>query len=142
MLRIKSEKGQALVETALVLPLLLMILFGIFDFGWVFFTRMKIENTAREGARFAAVNFAQEAANEAASIDAIKQHVVNERPELNLTTSDVVVTLSGTGEHYKRYITVQINTELTPLTHFFDFLWPSIDFSTQVTMYREKEPTT
>ena len=32
----KSQKGQAIVETALILPILLMLLFGITDFGRLF----------------------------------------------------------------------------------------------------------
>jgi len=33
--KLKNEKGQAFVEFAIVLPLLLMILCGIIDYGWI-----------------------------------------------------------------------------------------------------------
>jgi len=52
---LKSEKGQALVELALVLPLLLLLLMGIFEFGRIFFDYLCIANASREGARWAAV---------------------------------------------------------------------------------------
>ncbi|MEI6207934.1 MAG: TadE/TadG family type IV pilus assembly protein [Desulfuromonadales bacterium] len=50
-----AEKGQALVEFALILPLLLLLLFGIIEFGRAFFQKNMTINAAREGARFAVV---------------------------------------------------------------------------------------
>jgi Flp pilus assembly protein TadG len=48
-----SERGQALLETALVLPVVLLIAVGIFEFGRAFQTWQIITNAAREGARIA-----------------------------------------------------------------------------------------
>jgi Flp pilus assembly protein TadG len=54
--RIKVEKkGQAVVETALILPIIILILMGIIDFGLMFNNYLVINNAAREGARNAAV---------------------------------------------------------------------------------------
>ena len=50
-MRIRSRGGQSLVEFALVLPLLLIILFGIIDFGIAMYDRAVVTNAAREGAR-------------------------------------------------------------------------------------------
>ncbi len=47
----RGEQGSALVEFAVVLPLLLLILFGIFDFGFLFQKYEVVTNAAREGAR-------------------------------------------------------------------------------------------
>ncbi len=51
----QSEAGQSLVEFTLVLPLLLVMLFAIVDFGRAFYTDSILTNAAREGARMAAV---------------------------------------------------------------------------------------
>jgi len=51
----KSEKGQALVELALILPILLLLVFGIIEFGRIFGTHLMITHGAREGARAASV---------------------------------------------------------------------------------------
>ncbi len=48
-----SERGAELVEFALVMPLLLLIMFGIFDFGLLFQRYEVLTNAAREGARLA-----------------------------------------------------------------------------------------
>lgn len=48
-----GEQGQAIVEMALTLPLLLLIVFGMFDFGLLFQKYEVVTNAAREGARLA-----------------------------------------------------------------------------------------
>ena len=54
---LKSEKGQAMVEFALVLPLLLILLCGIIDFGWLYYNQITLNNAAREGARYAVIYY-------------------------------------------------------------------------------------
>lgn len=45
----KPEKGQSLVEFALVLTVLLLLLSGIFDFGRAIFTQFALQDSAEEG---------------------------------------------------------------------------------------------
>jgi len=52
----KDKKGQSLVEFALVLPLLLLILFGITEFGRAIMTKNVLHSASREGARLAVVS--------------------------------------------------------------------------------------
>jgi hypothetical protein len=53
-----AARGQALVEFALVAPLLFLMLFGIITFGtWVFY-QQQLTNAAREAARYAAIHSA------------------------------------------------------------------------------------
>jgi Flp pilus assembly protein TadG len=49
----KSERGTALLETALTLPLLLLVSVSIFEFGRAYQTWQILTNAAREGARVA-----------------------------------------------------------------------------------------
>jgi Flp pilus assembly protein TadG len=46
-------RGQALTEFALVLPVFLLVLSGILDFGFLLYSRMTVINAARDGARAA-----------------------------------------------------------------------------------------
>jgi hypothetical protein len=50
------RSGQALAEFALVLPVLLVLLLGVFDFGRAIIVNTGLTNAAREGARLAIVN--------------------------------------------------------------------------------------
>ena len=52
----KSEKGQAAVEFALCLPLVLLILAAVVDFGWVFMHELSLSMAVREGARVAVIH--------------------------------------------------------------------------------------
>lgn len=47
----RGTDGQAIVELALVLPVVLMILFGITEFGRALHAYLAIQNAAREGVR-------------------------------------------------------------------------------------------
>ena len=49
------SRGQALVEFALIIPIFLLMLFGIIDIGRVIWANDALSNAAREGARFASV---------------------------------------------------------------------------------------
>ena len=55
----RGEDGQAMVEFALILPIFLLILCGIIDFGWLFYNQLSLNNACREGARYAVVNTAE-----------------------------------------------------------------------------------
>ena len=51
--RRRGRRGQAVVEFALVIPIFMLVLAAILDFGFMLFQRMTIINAAREGARAA-----------------------------------------------------------------------------------------
>ena len=55
-MRVRDEEGVALVEFALVLPLLLLLLFGMLEFGKAFNYWLDANHLANEGVRFAVVN--------------------------------------------------------------------------------------
>lgn len=46
----RHERGQSLIEMAIILPVILLILAGVFDFGRVFYTYTVVVNAAREAA--------------------------------------------------------------------------------------------
>jgi Flp pilus assembly protein TadG len=50
----RSERGAAMVEFAVVLPLLLLLVFGIIDFGRALYTLNNLTSAVREGGRYAA----------------------------------------------------------------------------------------
>jgi Flp pilus assembly pilin Flp len=51
----RDEEGAAIVEFALVMPILALIIFGIIDFGRAFYTVNNIISAVREGARYGAI---------------------------------------------------------------------------------------
>lgn len=53
--RLRSQRGAELIEFALIFPLLLLVMLGIIDFGFLFQRYEVLTNAAREGARMAAL---------------------------------------------------------------------------------------
>ncbi len=53
---VRSPRGQALIEFAFVLPIMLVFLFAIVDFGIAIDRRITLQHSVREGARYAAVH--------------------------------------------------------------------------------------
>jgi len=51
MTKWRNKRGASAVEFALVLPLLIVILFGIIEFGLLMYNQAVITNASREGAR-------------------------------------------------------------------------------------------
>ena len=54
-LRRGSLRAQDLIEFALVFPVLMLLLFGVIDFGRIFHVLIAISNAAREGARYGVI---------------------------------------------------------------------------------------
>ena len=50
----KNLRAQSVIEFALTLPLILVLVLGMVDFGRIFFTKMILTNAAREGANYLA----------------------------------------------------------------------------------------
>jgi Flp pilus assembly protein TadG len=54
--RDRDQRGAVIVEFALVVPILLLLVFGIFEFGYMLNRDMIIGNASRDGARVASLN--------------------------------------------------------------------------------------
>jgi len=79
----KREDGQSLVEFTLVLPIFLLVLFAIVDFGMAFHAWITVTNSAREGARIGSVR---------ATSGEIEQRVRDTATSLDQTDLSVAVT--------------------------------------------------
>jgi len=77
-----ASRGQTLVEFALVLPLLILLIAGIFDFGRAIYGYNTVLNASREAARVAIVH---------QTASTIKQQAVDHAVALGLSPSDVTV---------------------------------------------------
>jgi Flp pilus assembly protein TadG len=92
--RPKGQRGSALVEAAIVTPLLLLLLAGVADFGRAYFSYIAIINASREGARSAAKLPCYSAGTyKAAILQVTKQAAAtNSGTGNNIILSDVKVT--------------------------------------------------
>jgi len=97
----RSDSGAAMVEFAIVLPILIMFLLGIIDFGRAFFLYNNLTNAVREGARLGAVQMpnVNVAAVQTRVTDRVRQFTSNPSaaPSVSVssTAQDVTVTVNG-----------------------------------------------
>lgn len=110
--RCKREDGQAMVEFALILPIFLLILCGIIDFGWLFYNQLSLNNACREGARYAVVNTAENA-----DTIAIINHIENNTTTVFANDGiDISVVYSSPGDPTSGDITVSMEAEISFFT--------------------------
>lgn len=88
---VRNERGQGLVEFALVVPMLLILVFGIAEFGRAWMTRNVLTGAAREAARIAAVPVAGGGSNNAAATTRASQLLTS----AGITTATVTVVDDG-----------------------------------------------
>lgn len=86
MNNLKDQKGQALVEFAIVLPILLLLVMGILQFGMMLNSYLTIENAAREGARTGIIG---------SSDSEIQNLIISTSPNLDPAKLKVTITPSG-----------------------------------------------
>ena len=104
----KSEKGQSLVEFALVLPVLILLLFGIIDFSRILHASLTMDHAGREAARAASIGKTDTEVNATA---------VNNASSISLPADKVVISPTGTkdsGSNVTITITYPVNF-LTPV---------------------------
>ncbi len=107
----KKEDGQAMVEFALVLPILLLFLCGIIDFGWVFGNQLAANNATREATRYEVVNY-----NAATADTDVTTKITEQLPSGIFSGIAVDVTQSG------EEINVVFNGDIKILTPFLSTL--------------------
>jgi Flp pilus assembly protein TadG len=110
--KLKREDGQSMVEFALILPIFLLILCGIIDFGWLFYNQLSLNNACREGARYAVVH-----TEENADTQAIINHIENLSTNVFANDGvDIKVTYSAPSDPTAGDITVSMEADISFFT--------------------------
>ena len=133
--RKNGEKGQALVEFTLLVPIFLLLLFAIIDFGMGFYSWITVTNAAREGARLGAVLATQQE---------IEDRVYQAASLPDEATKMTVVVTNAQGQPGQS-VTVTVNYDydlITPLAGIVSFvsgntLGPTLTFSSTADMRLE-----
>jgi len=100
----RGERGQALAEFAIVLPLLLLLIAGILEFGRAWNIKQAVTDAAREGARYAVV--ADGDMTLAIVEDKIKQRLA----QSSIDTAAATIDITG-GFHEAGEMTVSVSTQ-------------------------------
>jgi len=77
--RARRDEGASAVEFALVSMLLVLLLFGIIQFGWLFWQWLELTHAAREGARWASLRHPTGTLSELTTVDTVDDTTVKGR---------------------------------------------------------------
>lgn len=104
--QLRDRRGQSMVELALVLPVLLILILGMIDFGRLIQAYLTVQHAAREGSRLAITGAAD---------SAVVQRVRDMAQGLN--QSQLAVTVSPAGTRYSGSdVTVTVQFDFRVMT--------------------------
>jgi Flp pilus assembly protein TadG len=106
-----SDRGASLVEFAIVLPLLVLLLFGIIEFGWAFAQNLEVKHIAREVGRLA-------------TVDDPDNQILSRT--CGATIADVQSATPSGGTDPGDTVTVTVTADLQQITGFFGWALGSI----------------
>ena len=120
----RRRAGSTLLEFALVLPVLIALLIGIMEFGWLVYNNMTIANAAREGARLASLGNLTSTVHAQVnsrvsplSVTTTIQHSID-GGQTYVTTSN---NASSNNAPFGSMMRVSVRYRFRPLTGFFPF---------------------
>ncbi len=124
MKRMKSERGQALVELALSVPLLGLLVFGSVEMGRVIYASIEVSDAAMAGVQYGTRN-----STTAADAGGIQNAAAADAPNLTLVTTSSISCICSNGAastclstdcpgaNIETILTVQTQTTVDPLVH-------------------------
>jgi Flp pilus assembly protein TadG len=125
-------KGQALLEFALILPILLMLVLGIIEFGRIWNINQMVSDTTREGARQAVL------ADFTITEPEVHDFMMQRLWDAHVDTNVVTITFSATGTDWKKSEIPQTVTVQFPYSFmFFTRAFGTVQITSSFTMRNE-----
>ncbi len=136
---VRSNSGQALLETALSLIIAFTLSFAVFEFSMVMYTYCAFNEAVREGVRYAIIHGTSSASCSGpstgcgdATAENVKSAVIHAAPLgfESLQSSDVVVAYAGSSSAPASNVTVTLTKTYVPLLGFLG-IRPTLSVSSQ-----------
>lgn len=121
----RGQRGQSAVEFLLALPLVLVLLSGIFEFGRHYYTRLTLRHAVADAARFAVTGNVvddPDTGQPMSRVESIVHTLVDRAGDLNIDVSKLVITPSdggGPGEVVTIDVTYRYVFVLAPIARLF-----------------------
>ncbi|WP_443868750.1 TadE family protein [Mitsuokella multacida] len=139
----KFQRAQSMVEFALVLPLFMLVLFGIIYFGMAFSDYIALNSFARSSAREASISTESEPYNDIKAKYSQKDLPANlyEWDQKDFTIKDITITNDGkSSKNVQVTIDANLSTDKDSLAQIFRNILGEdslFDIHIQYTMYKE-----
>ena len=122
----KKENGEAIVEFALLAPVIILLLFAMVDFGRIFDAWLVATNAAREGARYATVYSTKDYISDSEVVQMTQEKAydylaggLGSRNDVNFTISDIAVTMPGVRSAQPVTVDVSVRVQVWALLNIF-----------------------
>ena len=139
VMQLKDQKGAALIEFTIIFPLLMLLIFGIVEFGLILYNQQVITNASREGARAGIV--ARDPRLDNAGIEAVVNNYTQNRLISFGSSSAMPMTsinnAGGTTFGNDLSVTVSYDYEFLVLPKFAESLTGDIQLSARSVMKYE-----
>ncbi|MGC1676247.1 MAG: TadE/TadG family type IV pilus assembly protein [Candidatus Binataceae bacterium] len=133
-----------MAEFAMVAPLFFLLIFGIIEYGRLFFTQMELEEAVQEAGRYASTGNSEGGLTRLASIEAVlQQDAVNINvPIANIQVSSLTngVWVSGSAGGPSDTVLIQVTMNLKLLTPMIGQYFPSSTYSFTASTTFQNEP--
>lgn len=117
-----DESGQAVLEFALVVPLLLVILMGVLDFGWIFMNQYRVEHAAATAARYGAINTSSYKTYSTRQnflrglVDKVSDNLPEQSNGSILCVDEAIGSLPGNSETNRTIVQIKVGTNSVSVT--------------------------
>ncbi|MFW2382211.1 MAG: TadE/TadG family type IV pilus assembly protein [Acidimicrobiales bacterium] len=135
-----DQRGAAMVEFALIAPILLGLLFGIIEFGWTFSQVLDTRHGAREGARLVAVNYHPTGSTGTTQTDEIVAEICGRVDDPQEYRIEITLAASGANQAGDLAL-VRVERNLEQLSGFYDPFLKNVVPNSEVNFRLEQEAT-
>lgn len=140
--RFHDDRGAVLVEFALISPFFFLLVFGIIEFGWVFAQHLDVRHGAREGGRLVAVDYADEAGDIDAQLDALGSAICERMDHASGATLTFELTATPPADSppsFDDFAQVTVEADAETITGFFDPLLADLDLHSTIETRLEQD---
>jgi Flp pilus assembly protein TadG len=146
--RFKSMRGQTILEFALVFPLFVLLVFGLMDFGRLFYLQMTLQEAVQQAGRYAVTgNHAPDPNNPSQNLSRVNSIILAAQqaaPGINFTNISISSQRGGPGSAGGPgdIVTVSFSTSMPLMTPMITALFPSgaYNFTVSATFMNEPFP--
>ncbi|MBM3320768.1 MAG: pilus assembly protein [Candidatus Eisenbacteria bacterium] len=146
-MRTTGARGSSLIEFSLILPLLLLLFFGAFDFGRILYIQLTLQSAVREASRLTVTGNVlpdpEHPETYLGRVESIIHRIQTVAPGLHVTPDQISITgpggagdPGGPGD----LVTIRVDYEIEILTPLVRPVFPEGVYPCAVTMISRNEP--
>ena len=141
-LNLGTDRGGTLVEMAVCLPIVILMMMGIFEFGRLYYTRLTLQHAVHEAARFAVTGKTlndPDTGDAMERVDAIRHVIVTQAKDLDLDVERLVIDPPDGGGP-SDVVTVSGSFAFHFVTPLIGYMFPDNGYEFQVETSMKNEP--